>query len=151
MNISTKFILLIFSFSVIFSSCSDDGPDPIVTGCTDSSSINYDESAETDDGSCLYSVVGLWNANVYSLSGQNLMTVIESFTLNLYADNNYIIQLTLIDGSSSNGAGTYEYNGSDSLVLETENWEVTYLDGSNLHMTLTEEDGQFHETEWIKN
>ena len=51
----------------------------------------------------------------------------------------------------SYGAGTYEYNGSDSLVLETENWEVTYLDGSNLHMTLTEEDGQFHETECIKN
>ena len=151
MKFSFKFILLLFSVSLILSSCSDDGPDPIVTGCTDSSSINYDASAESDDGSCLYSVVGLWNANVYNLSGQDLMTVIESFTLNLYPDNNYIIQLTLIDGSSSNGAGTYEYNGTDSLVMETENWEVTYLDGSNLHMTLTDEDGQLHDTEWIKN
>ena len=151
MNISTKFILLIFSLSVIFTSCSDDNPSPVVTGCTDASSINYDASAETDDGSCVYSIVGSWNATVYNLAGQDLMTVIESFIVNFYADNNFILELTLIDGALSTGSGVYEYNGTDSLVMGSENWDVTYLDGSNLHMTLIDVDGQVHETEWIKN
>jgi hypothetical protein len=152
MNSSIKFIVLIFSFSIFLNSCSDgDSASPIIAGCTDASSINYDANADTDDGSCLYSVVGIWKANVYSLAGQNLMSVVDTFYLTFSSDNSFALELTQINGDFSETSGTYEYNGTNSLLMNSENWEVLYIDGENLNMTLVDLDGQFHETEWIRN
>ena len=38
-------------------------PQGVVYGCTDSSSINYDPNANQDDGSCIYNVTFVVDAN----------------------------------------------------------------------------------------
>ena len=50
---------LIFVFAFFAFSCgSDEDNYPIISGCTDSSSFNYDANANTDDGSCIPVLLG---------------------------------------------------------------------------------------------
>ena len=50
---------LIFVFAFFAFSCgSDDDNSPIISGCTDPSSFNYDANANTDDGSCIPVLLG---------------------------------------------------------------------------------------------
>lgn len=66
------FILVVFSFSTLFVSCSkedeapapnvsqdggdNNGGDSLIPGCTDEIALNYDSSSEIDDGSCVYPI-----------------------------------------------------------------------------------------------
>ena len=47
-----NFIYLFFTITIIFSSCTKE------QGCTDQIAINFNSTAEEDDGSCIYSFVG---------------------------------------------------------------------------------------------
>lgn len=38
-------------------------PEPVITGCTDPSAVNYNESASVDDGSCAYNILGCTQPN----------------------------------------------------------------------------------------
>ena len=53
---------LIVSFVFIISSCTKEGG--TIEGCTDSSAMNYNVNATSDDGSCVYAydiAQGTWN------------------------------------------------------------------------------------------
>lgn len=58
-------VFLLIGFG-IFVGCKKDDKDPVaptVSGCTDASAVNYDESANLDDGSCTYnyqSTISFW-------------------------------------------------------------------------------------------
>ena len=64
MNTYSKILTaLIVSFVFIISSCTKDGG-IIVEGCTDSSAMNYNVNATSNDGSCVYAydiAQGTWN------------------------------------------------------------------------------------------
>lgn len=65
------FVLTILISIITFSSCEEDS----VTGCTDSTAINYDSSATENDNSCEYEntsnsdlIIGVWNVDSSSIS-----------------------------------------------------------------------------------
>lgn len=54
-----KILYTLLAFSITFTSCKKEE----IEGCTDSIATNYDSDAELDDGSCNYSIVGIWEPN----------------------------------------------------------------------------------------
>jgi len=61
-----KLLYLFLAVSFIFTACKKE------EGCTDAIATNYNVDAEDDDGSCTYSIVGVWTPT--SLSGTQSMS-----------------------------------------------------------------------------
>jgi len=96
-------------------------------GCTDSSALNYSESAKKDNGSCIT------EQDIQNSNSQNLF--VENF--NLYFDN-----------STSLGLYTpsFNYENGDMIVIETINeydeWtSLPYIFGVDIHV-----EGSYTET-----
>lgn len=87
-----------------------------ITGCTDPAACNYDPSAGTDDGSCLY--------------GNDCLTgiTLEVDTIDCH---NYVIRAVTPDGQPTPALGIWWNNGAlvDVFVNEItidENWDLTF-------------------------
>ena len=72
-----KTLYLFLAVSFFFTACKKE------EGCTDSTATNYNADAEDDDGSCTYSIIGVWTPT--SVSGTSSMTatvmgqIVDSF------------------------------------------------------------------------
>ena len=56
--------ILLLSIMLVISSCKKEDDIPVVNGCIDINAMNYSSSANTNDGSCIYSydiAQGTWN------------------------------------------------------------------------------------------
>ena len=112
--------LLVFIFSlVLLGSCSKEG-------CNDPQAKNYD----SDDGTCLYSILGDWELQTYILNGDDLTSTLSHYIVHLYSDSSYLTeQLSPGDSSYFETRGTFTLNDSNT-ELSYENTEINYNDGN---------------------
>ena len=113
-----KLIVLIFSV-VLLGSCAKEG-------CNDPQAKNYD----SDDGTCLYSILGDWELQTYILNGDDLTSTLSYYIVHLYSDSSYLTeQLMAGDSSYFETRGTFTLNDSHT-ELSYENTEINYNDGN---------------------
>jgi hypothetical protein len=56
------------------------------SGCTDPLAVNYDVDATQDNGTCMYSIIGDWTVQQYTLSdGTNVMDAYDYIDYTMYS------------------------------------------------------------------
>ena len=135
-----KLLYLFLAVSFIFSACKKE------EGCTDSTATNYNADAEDDDGSCTYSIVGVWTPT--SVSGTSSMTatvmgqIVDSFdtTFTMTAAEAGMdgdVEFTndgnmYIDGDTN----SYTYSGNLLTVTDDEGTETNTCTVTNTSLTV---------------
>jgi hypothetical protein len=127
-----KKIFLLVSPLLFLISCSSSGGDakPEIAGCMDDCALNYNADATVDDESCIYSFLGTYSIDVYTIDGVSIF--------------NSALPVYCVDAAISFGVGTY----GTSFI---------YSDGSNMldngtftntmtSVTLSSSDGSAPET-----
>lgn len=117
-----NYLYLVLSISIIFTSCKkeeDEDPTPtIITGCTNLNAVNYNASAQSDDGSCIY--------DIFPIPTKWIAT-------NVIVDTSTTISIAgiVIDSLSQSGTVTYlpteaetptaiEFNTNTKLIVEAD-------------------------------
>jgi len=141
-----KMLYLFLVLPLIFSSCAKE------EGCTDSQATNYNADAEDDDGSCTYSLVGVWELTSAKLDGlEKLGVTIGSEYALLYADGTWGTE-TYSDAAFTDVAGysvgTYSLPNTSTLNTNATTyspdeaitgnynitWDITKINSSTLHL-----------------
>lgn len=115
---------IILGMLFIFSSCSDEGINPIY-GCTDSTNTHYDSDANIDDGSCLCDPVSYitdcdlpytYNQHIYDILDDNSCLGCHTGTSNVGLD---LSTYTGIINGGNNGPIIDLENIFESLIITT--------------------------------
>ena len=136
------YLFLVFSPLLFVTSCEKEEDD--VAGCTNSQATNYNSNADTDDGSCEYSIIGMWAVDDYTLNGVSLFSPLlsphltsMSVTIN---ENGTSSSLAYYSDNSMLGVdGSWLLIGTSTLRLtnefgDTTDWMITELNGSNCEL-----------------
>jgi len=138
-----KLLYLFLFLPLIFSSCKKE------EGCKDSAATNYNADAEEDDGSCLYSIIGLWNVDDMIIGGisyfdPTFSPYITNATFNFFVTNNYSSFVQYNDGQIINASGTWTVIGTSTLSLfdgSQQDFTITKLNGSKMELYDSDLDG----------
>ena len=69
-----KLVFSVLMLAVMITACKKDSPDPI-SGCTDSTAINFNPLATINDSNCIYSVNTNLTINfIHTVDGSDLIT-----------------------------------------------------------------------------
>ena len=124
-----KLLYLFLSVSFIFTACKKE------EGCTDAIAANYNADAEDDDGSCTYSIIGVWTPTSI------LFTQTMSATVMGQIVNEGSFDTTMTAAQA--GLGEYiEFTSSTVITtndygdLETDNYTI-----SGNTITVTDDEG----------
>ena len=126
-----KVLYTLLAVSIIFAACKkeDEAVVPIViSGCMDAIATNYDATVTSDDGSCIYSIVGTWtptsaavNYNV-TMGGMILMDTSYAMTPTdedwEFTDVEFTADGQMIMGD------TMQYSYSGNVLTVTEDGET---------------------------
>tara|TARA_B110000211_G_C13861036_1_gene456546 strand:+ start:178 stop:660 length:483 start_codon:yes stop_codon:yes gene_type:complete len=136
-----KILYLFLTVSLIFSSCKKDEDD--LLGCTDTTAINYNALANTEDGTCTYSIVGNWNMTSAVIDDVNLFNTslephLVSGVWNINSNGSYSENMLnsfnyndIVTGTWSLNGDVFSMTGGDSDDGIT-NFTVITLDANNL-------------------
>ena len=120
-----KITYLFIAISIVFASCTKE------EGCTDSRATNYKSSAESDDGSCVFSIAGgEWITQSISASGTmsvSLMGIpfldsainyietdsLEPYKLSFFDDNTYV---EYDQSNQERRGGTWSVSGTELTI-----------------------------------
>ena len=110
--------LLLLSPLIILG-CSGDDDSNSSNGCTDPLAVNYDVDATQDNGTCIYSIIGDWTVQQYTLSdGTNVMDAYDYIDYTMYSDNSFIQYIGLVGTTDElKVTGTYSIMGSNNSTL----------------------------------
>jgi len=128
-----KTILILFACSLIFTACKKE------QGCMDAIATNYNADAEEDDGSCVFGIVGVWNAyemvveasQTATLLGQTIYSFDTSYTITPNDDEWEM-------------AGDIEFTNSGTIITTNDDGETetdNYTTSGNT-LTVTDDDGE---------
>ena len=144
-----KLLYLFLAVAFIFTACKKE------EGCTNSMATNYNADAEEDDGSCTYSIVGVWTPT--SMALESSYTYYQNGILIYSMDTSYTstssdpdwepstIEFTANGDMKEDGEviGTYTY--SNNTLTMNEDGETTTL--TSCTVTATTFTGTMSETE----
>jgi hypothetical protein len=127
-----KLLYTLLAVSFIFTACKKE------EGCTDAIAANYNADAEDDDGSCTYSIIGVWTPTTVSGTSSMSATVMGQIVYSL--DTTFTITPTdegwdLPTELEFTNTGTAIFTNEDG-ELETDSYTTS---GSSL--TITDSDG----------
>jgi hypothetical protein len=143
-----KLLYLFLVLPLMFSSCKKE------EGCTDSQATNYIADAEEDDGSCLYSLVSLWNLDDQIVDGNSFFnsSISSSYLISgywkFYSDNTFLKFQLWNDSISTVETGLWSLNnnsleisqvgGNSDFLIEEFNGNklILNLDGVQNNITL---------------
>tara|TARA_Y100000589_G_scaffold318084_1_gene344999 strand:- start:210 stop:719 length:510 start_codon:yes stop_codon:yes gene_type:complete len=152
-----KLLLILLCLPLLFSSCKKE------EGCTDPIATNYNSDAESDDGSCVYSIIGIWTPTSVTIhvyeeeftpTGQFLYSYDTTATItpeqygisgNIEFTNESNVIITSSNGNIE--TGNYTISTNTLTIIDSDgdsNTIFTYIVSKtnlSLKMSITEVDG----------
>jgi hypothetical protein len=110
-----KYIYLpLACFLLIFSSCKKDEKQ----GCTDPSALNYSIDADKDDGSCSYSILGVWNANSRIVNGIETISNFIAYQVTINPNSTFLVETYDNTSLYTDIEGTYTISNGSNLLMQ---------------------------------
>ena len=127
-----KVLYTLLAVSIIFAACKkeDEAVVPIViSGCMDAIATNYDATVTSDDGSCIYSIVGTWTptsaAVNYTVTMGGMMLMDTSYTMTPSNEDWEFTDVRFTaDGQMIMDGDTMQYSYSGNVLTVTEDGET---------------------------
>ena len=137
-----KIIYTLLAVTFVFSACKkeDEVVTPtVISGCTDAIATNYNSSATNDDGSCTYSIVGVWTPTSVT-QDSSLTTIIDGEIVTDLMGEIMTYSGTLTMTPEEAGIeGDAEFTADGEFITIDETSSYTY---SNNVVTIIDEDGE---------
>ena len=153
-----KYFLLVCLSIFVLSCDKDDESNSVVLGCTDPEAENFNSNADTDNGTCQYSLVGEWDVSSYIYGTQEIMDSYSYLYIDFFSNGTYNTWGQTTAGVNLDVYGEFSIGGDNNSLLYMENTQgdatvlqIMELDSSFISMEGVEGfDGQYVSIEAYK-
>lgn len=142
-----KILYTLLAVTFVFSACKkeDEVVTPtVISGCTDAIATNYNSIATNDDGSCTYSIVGVWTPTSVT-QDSSLTTIIDGeIVTDLMGEIMTYSGSVTMTPEEADLTGTLEFTDNGQAIFSGEGDTSTYIYSNNI-ITIIDEDGESNE------